>query len=106
MPTPFAPKKISVCLVAIPEVSVGVLHGFYEVFSFVGAGWEMLTGWPPGPRRFLPRIVAVGRKPFRNSVGLPIQPDLSLAEAKRADIVIVPDLGIARDEDTRDRWPV
>jgi transcriptional regulator GlxA family with amidase domain len=105
MPTPFAPKKISVCLVAIPEVSVGVLHGFYEVFSYVGSGWEMLTGWPAGPRHFLPRIVAVSRAPFRNSVGLPIQPDLSLAETKRADIVIVPDLGIARDEDTRNRWP-
>jgi transcriptional regulator GlxA family with amidase domain len=105
MPTPFAPKKISICLLAIPEVSVGVLHGFFEVFSFVGSGWEMLTGWPQDPRRFLPWIVAVDRAPFLNTVGWPIHPDLSLAEAKRADIVIIPDLGIARDEDTRNRWP-
>jgi transcriptional regulator GlxA family with amidase domain len=105
MTTPFAPKKISVCLVAVPETATGVLYGLYEVFSFVGAGWEMLTGWPPGPRRFLPRIVAASREPFRNLAGLPIAPELSLDEAKRADIVIVADLAIGRDEETRARWP-
>ena len=47
MPTPFAPQ-VSVCLVAVPEVAAGVLYGFRDVFSFVGVGWEMLTGWPAG----------------------------------------------------------
>ncbi|WP_207538845.1 GlxA family transcriptional regulator [Sabulicella rubraurantiaca] len=105
MTTPFAPARISVCLVAVPEIATGVLNGFYEVLSFVGSGWEMLTGWPPGPRRFLPRIVAASRQPFRNLVGLPVTPDLSFAEAKRADIVIVCDLAVGRDEETRGRWP-
>lgn len=105
MPTPYAPTRISVCLVAVPETAVGVLHGFFEVLSFVGSGWEMMTGWPPGPRRFLPRIVAGSRDPFPNIVGLPIAPNLSFAEARRADIVIVADLAVDRDEDTRGRWP-
>lgn len=105
MTTPFSPKKISVCLVAVPETATGVLYGLYEVFTYVGSGWEFLTGWPPGPRRFLPQIVAEGREPFRNSVGLPIAPNLSLAEAKRADIVIVADLAIGREDETQGRWP-
>ena len=105
MPTPFAPHRVSVCLVAVPEMATGVLNGLYEVFSFVGTGWEMLTGWPTGPRRFLPRIVAADRTPFRNLAGLPIAPDLTFAEAKRADIVIVGDLAVGRDEETRGRWP-
>jgi transcriptional regulator GlxA family with amidase domain len=105
MSVPFAPHKISVCLVAVPEVSAGVLNGLFEVFSFVGSGWEVLTGWAPGPRRFMPRIVAADRTPFRNQVGLPVAPDLIFAEAKRADIVIVPDLGLGRDDDPRGRWP-
>jgi transcriptional regulator GlxA family with amidase domain len=105
MTTPFAPARVSVCLLAAPEVSAGVLNRFHKVFAFVGSGWEMLTGWPPGPRRFLPHIVAVGRAPFRNVVGRPIAPDLSLNEAKRADIVIVSDLAVGRDEETRGRWP-
>lgn len=105
MPTPYSPAKISVCLLAVPETATGVLHGLYEVFSFVGDGWEMLTGWAPGPRRFQPRIVATSREPFRNLAGIPIAPELSMAEANRADIVIVADLAIGRDEETRGRWP-
>jgi transcriptional regulator GlxA family with amidase domain len=105
MPTPYAPTKISVCLVAVPETATGVLHGLYEVLTYVGSGWEILTGWPPGPRRFKPRIVAASREPFRNSAGLPLAPDLSFAEARRADIVIVADLAVGRDEETRGRWP-
>lgn len=105
MSTPYSPTKISICLLAVPETATGVLHGLYEVFSFVGDGWEMLTGWAPGPRRFQPRIVAASREPFRNLAGIPIAPELSLAEANRADIVIVADLAIGRDEETRGRWP-
>ncbi|WP_096788051.1 GlxA family transcriptional regulator [Rhodobacter sp. CZR27] len=105
MPAPVTPHRVSVCLVAVPEMATGVLNGLYEVLGFVGSGWEMLTGWPPGPRRFAPRIVAGSREPFRNAAGLPIAPDLSFAEARRADVVIVGDLAIGRDEDTRGRWP-
>lgn len=105
MTTPFSPRKISVCLVAVPETATGVLHGLYEVFTYVGSGWGFLTGWPPGPQRFSPRIVARSHEPFRNSVGLPITPDLSLKEAKRADIVIVADLAIGREDETQGRWP-
>jgi putative intracellular protease/amidase len=86
-------------------MATGVLNGLYEVFSFVGTGWELLTGWPTGPRRFLPRIVAADRTPFRNLAALPIAPDLAFAEAKRADVVIVGDLAVGRDEETRGRWP-
>jgi transcriptional regulator GlxA family with amidase domain len=105
MSTPYAPVRISVSLLAVPEISTGVLNGLYEVFMFVGTGWEMLTGWPAGSRRFSPHVVAESREPFRNSAGLPVAPVLTFAEAKRADIVIVGDLAIGRDEDTRGRWP-
>ena len=105
MITPRAANRVSVCLVAVPEVATGVLNGLCEVFLYVGSGWELLTGWPAGPRSFVPKIVAEDRTPFRNLVGLPIAPDLTFAEAKRADIVIVADLSVGRDEDTRGRWP-
>lgn len=105
MTTPYSPMKISVCLVAVPEMATGVLLGLFEVLSYVGSGWEMFTGWPPGQRRFQPWIVAGSRESFRNLLGLPIAPNLSFADAKRCDIVIVADLAIGRDEETRGRWP-
>ena len=53
----------------------------------------------------VPRIVAEDRAPLRNGTGITITPDLTFAEVERADIVIVGDLGIAFDEETRGRWP-
>ena len=53
----------------------------------------------------VPRIVAEDRAPLRNGTGIPIAPDLTFAEVERADIVIVCDLGIGFDEETRGRWP-
>jgi transcriptional regulator GlxA family with amidase domain len=97
-------QRVSVCLVAIPEVSAGVLNGLFEVFSYVGSGWELLTGWPSGERSFEPIIVAGSREPFRNQLGLQITPNMSFAEVDRTDIVIVPDIGLGRDDDPHGRW--
>lgn len=105
MPAPFHQPPISLCLVALPEVAAGVLHGLYETFGFVGAGWEMLTGWPPGPRRFRPRIVAESREPFRAPSGLLVAPELAFSEVARTDIVIIPDLAFGRNDDPCGRWP-
>lgn len=100
-----APKKVSVALVAVPEVAAWVLHGFYEVMSYVGPGWGYLTGWPMDPGRMVPKIVAESRAIVRNGTGLLITPDLTFDEAKRVDVVVVCDLGIRFDEETRGRWP-
>lgn len=105
MTTPVAPKRISVCLVAVPEIATGVLYGLFEVLTFVGDGWEMMTGWPPGAHRFQPQIVSESRDGFSNLIGVPVRPHLTFDEAKRADIVIVGDLAIGRDENLRGRWP-
>jgi len=104
MPTPFAPQ-ISICLLAVPEVAAGVLYGFRDVFSFVGVGWEMLTGWPEGGRRMAVRVVAEARTPFRNAAGILIAPELAFEEVSRADVVIVSDFAIGWSDETRGRWP-
>lgn len=106
MTTPFAPKKTSVCLLVVPEIAVGVVHSIYEVLTYVGPGWQAMTGWPGGSHRFLPRIVGASRTPFRNDAGLPVVPELSCDEAKRADVVIVADIALDREHDVRGRWPV
>jgi transcriptional regulator GlxA family with amidase domain len=96
---------VSVSLVAVPEMAVAVLAGFHEVLSFVGSGWEIMTGWEGTPQRFAPRIVAQTREPFSNLAGLPIRPDLTFAGNTRSDIVIISDLVVGRDDETRGRWP-
>ena len=105
MSVPYAPPRISVGLVAAPEVSAGILNNFYEVFSFVGQGWEMLTGNPGSRRSMVPRIVAEGREAFRNPAGLTVVPELSFDEALRCDVVIVPDLSVPFGDSLTGRWP-
>ena len=97
-------SRASVCLVAVPEMSAAVVHGLYEVLSFVGEGWGMFTGWPREPRRFQPIIVARSRTPIRNLAGLALVPDHAFEEIGAADIVIVGDLAVARGEGTDGRW--
>jgi transcriptional regulator GlxA family with amidase domain len=57
------------------------------------------------PGRMTPHIVAESRAIIRNGTGISITPDLTFEEAKRANIVVVCDLGISFDEETRGRWP-
>lgn len=96
---------LTVAIVAVPEVACGVMTSLYELLSFIGVGWEAMTGWPGGPRRFVPRIVAADRTPFRSSAGLPVAPEATFDEDMQSDIVIVGDLVVRRGEETRGRWP-
>ena len=105
MKTSNADRDISISLVVVPEVAAGVLYSLHEVLSFVGSGWEFLTGWSPGRLRFVPQLVGSNCSAFRNPAGLPIVPEASFADVHQTDIVIVPDLVVARDEDTHGRWP-
>jgi transcriptional regulator GlxA family with amidase domain len=105
MPTSPPPSRISVCLVAVPEVSAAVVYGLHETFSAVGTAWGALTGGPNGPRRMAPRIVAARREPFRTLGGGVLAPDLTFAEAEQADIVVVGDLTLEHWADLAGRWP-
>jgi transcriptional regulator GlxA family with amidase domain len=105
MPTSPPPSRISVCLVAVPEVSAAVVYGLHETFSAVGTAWGALTGGLNGTRRMEPRIVAARREPFRTLGGVTLAPDLTFAEAERADIVVVADLTLEHCVDLGGRWP-
>lgn len=105
MPDRPSQRPVAVSIVAPPEVSAGIVNNLFEVFAFVGDGWQMLTGYPGSPRRMTPEIVAASRQPFRNPAGLTVTPDRSFAEPGQADVVIVPDLSVGLTESIAGRWP-
>jgi transcriptional regulator GlxA family with amidase domain len=104
MPTSPPPSRISVCLVAVPEVSAAVVYGLHESFSAVGTAWGALTGGSNGARRMVPRIVAARREPFRTLGGGVLAPNLTFAEAERADVVVVADLALEHCAVLGGRW--
>ncbi len=104
MPVSAQPRKVSVSLVAVPEVSAAVVYGLHEVFSCVGTVWEQLTGGPTVPGRMTPRIVGCATGLLRTSMGVALMVEHTFDEAHRADVVIVGDLILESGVEPTGRW--
>jgi transcriptional regulator GlxA family with amidase domain len=98
-------KAVEALIVALPESAGSALYGMVDVLASTGVLWRELVGENPGPQRIRPRIVSLSRKPFSCGNGIPITPDTSIFEAHKADIVIVPELWLATDDDMSGRYP-
>ena len=67
-----------------------------EIFHSAGALWNALHGLPPDPA-FRVRTVSIDGGPVRSPYGLAIQPEGSIDEVERTDIVVVPTSGLDLD---------
>src|SRR5687767_7859366 len=92
-------------IAALPETAGSALYGMVDVLAATGTLWRQLIGEQPGAGLIRPRIVGVSREPFRCGNGIPVAPDLSIEEDPRADIVILPELWLAPDDDMKGRYP-
>lgn len=100
-----AMTPVTVSLLALPQGTPAALYGLYEVLSYVGVAWPMLTGIAGGEARFDVSIVGPTREPFICAIGIPITPQKSFADISRSDIIIVPDVTISMMIDPRGMWP-
>jgi transcriptional regulator GlxA family with amidase domain len=69
-----------------------MLLGLYDVFNFVGIGWETNVAGTPAKSLFDVKIVAASREPFQCASGVPVTPQADLEEAGEPDVAIVPGL--------------
>lgn len=95
----------TVALAALPECGASVLYSLYEVLSSVGTSWAAVTGEQQDCEPFNLRILAKRARPFRIAGGVPVSPHGRFADDVDSDIVIVPDINILPESDTRGRWP-
>jgi len=95
---------VEALVVALPETAGSALYGMIDVLTAAGTLWRQLVGADPGPRLIRPRIVSVSREPFRCGNGIPVAPELSIDEASEAEMVILPELWLAPDDDMRERY--
>ena len=90
--------KTRLQLLATPHASAATLFGLYDLLGSVGTFWEFcVSDTPPAPK-FLVEIVAQSADPFRCASGVLVEPDFSLAEAPKADVVIVPGMNVTWKE--------
>ena len=94
---------IEALIVALPETAGSALYGMVDVLSATGTLWEQLVGEDPGARRIVPRIVSSSRRSFTCGNGIPVKPDLCIKDNPGAEIIILPELWLATDDDMHDR---
>ena len=97
-------KAIEALILALPESAGSAIYGLTDVFASTGTLWLALVGDGPGGRQIKPKIVSATRDPFRCGNGIPVTPDLTLAEAAGADIIVIPELWLAPDDDLKGRY--
>lgn len=104
MPVSAHARKVSISLIAVPEVSAAIVYGLHEVFTCVGTVWETLTGEKTNTRLMTPRIVGRTTAPMRTTFGAMLVADHTLDEEHRSDVVIVGDLNFDDGGSPVGRW--
>jgi len=90
-------------ILALPETAGSALYGMLDVLAATGTIWRELVGEEPGLPLIRPCIVSPEERPFRCGNGIPVSPDVTIAQARAPDVVIVPELWLAPTDDIRDR---
>lgn len=99
------PAPLEALLVAVPETAGSALYGMVDVLAATGTLWQQLVELKPGRQLIRPRIVSPCAEPFQCGNGIPVAPHAQIGANLRADIVILPELWLAPDEDLKGRYP-
>ncbi|WP_223115809.1 GlxA family transcriptional regulator [Paracoccus amoyensis] len=95
-PTPIIPLRVSI--LSLPESGTMAAFGLHEVLGDTQRNDSALS------RPIHPVLLASQQGPFRASTGLNVTPERGLEE-ECADVVIVCDIHLNRDETPEGRWP-
>ena len=90
---PALPRPLLTAVLATPETGSAGAFIVMDLLASVGQLWETLHGEEPKPR-FLPRLLSVDGKPYRDYHGVLIQPHGALADYPQPDIIIIPEVTI------------
>jgi len=92
-------------IVAVPETAGSALYGMLDVLASAGNLWQQLVGVEPGAKLITPKIVSPLSHEFECGNGIPVKPELEISDQPAAEIVILPELWLAPDEDLKGRYP-
>lgn len=100
-----APPTLTVSLLVLPESFPGALYCLHELLGLAGRTWQPITGEPEAATcRFAPRLVSVTGEPAASPAGPVIAVEAPLHAPPTPEIVIVTDLGLPVDFDSRGKW--
>ncbi|NEZ04193.1 helix-turn-helix domain-containing protein [Wenzhouxiangella sp. XN201] len=88
-----------VALLAVPEATASTLYGMLDLFCSAGRDWSMIECGQPGPGAFDVQVVSRNARPFAAANGVTIRPDADLRSTPSPDIVCIPEVLIAPDDE-------
>jgi transcriptional regulator GlxA family with amidase domain len=97
--------RLTVALLAIPEVTASTLYGLYDLFSSAGRDWSFLVSGIPGTPRTRPLVVAAQEGGYRAVNGVWIEPETSLAACPPPEVICIPEVFAAPGAPLADRYP-
>ncbi len=98
-------SALDALIVAVPETAGSALYGMIDVLAAAGNLWQDLVGAEPKRHPIRPRIVSPSRALFVCGNRIPVAPDLGVDEDPAGDIVILPEIWLAPDDDPKGRYP-
>jgi transcriptional regulator GlxA family with amidase domain len=100
-----ARKPVEVLVLAIPETAGSALYGMVDVLSATGNLWQTLVRSGDESKRFRVRLLSPKEQPFTCGNGIPVNPQVSIADDPSAEIVILPEIWLGPDESLHGRYP-
>ncbi len=97
-------RKITVALLAIPEVGAATLYGIHDVLAGVHRDWQMVHRGPAMTSPFRPLVVSRDGVPLRVGNGVLVTPDAGLADHPVPDVICVTDVMLPPEFDVRARY--
>ncbi|MFC1685206.1 GlxA family transcriptional regulator [Pseudomonadota bacterium] len=101
---PKTKAPVEVLIIAVPETAGSALYGMLDVLLAAGNLWQVLVRSEDIQNPFHVRIVSPLEQPFKCGNGIPVEPDCSIAEDPKADIIILPELWLGPDENISGRY--
>jgi transcriptional regulator GlxA family with amidase domain len=98
-------SALDALIVAVPETAGSALYGMIDVLGAAGNLWQQLVGAGPLQHPIWPRIVSPSRALFVCGNRIPVAPDFGVDEDPSGDIVILPEIWLAPDDDAKTRYP-
>ena len=96
---------VEALIAAVPETAGSALYGMLDVLASAGNLWQQLVRTEPEQKLIRPRIVSTVAEPFMCGNGIPVIPHVGVDTDPSAEIVILPELWLAPDEDMKGRYP-
>lgn len=96
---------VEVLIVAVNETAGSALYGMIDVLLAAGNIWQTLVRSESADTLFQVQIVSPTQQAFSCGNGIPVQPDVSVADNPKSDIVILPELWLGPDENIHGRYP-